>query len=75
MVNLTEMFKNRYGKYSLSKIIPTVWFVFLLWSLSTTFKGQEFPKSYYDLTIIFSSVYIGKSAVDKIKTPESENSK
>jgi hypothetical protein len=67
MPAILEMFKNKYGKYSISKIIPVVWFVYLLYALAVTFHGKDIPKSYYDLTMVFSSVYVGKTAVDKIK--------
>lgn len=69
MPALLEMFKNKYGKYSISKIVPVIWFVFLLYSLAFTFHGKDIPKAYYDLTIVFSSVYVGRAAVDKIKDP------
>ncbi len=63
------MFKNKYGKYSLSKIIPSLWFVYLLYALTFPFSGKEFPKTYYDLTLVFSSVYVGRSALDKLADP------
>lgn len=66
---MEEMFKNKYGKYSLSKVIPSVWFVYLLYVLTFPFGGKEIPKTYYDLTIVFSSVYIGRSALDKVTDP------
>ena len=64
---MEEIFKNKYGKYSLSKLIPAIWFVYLLYALTFVFKDKEIPKTYYDLTIVFSSVYVGRSAIDKIQ--------
>lgn len=64
---ITDILKNKYGKYSISKVIPLIWFVYLIYSLGVTFHGQDIPKAYYDLTIVFSSVYVGRAAVDKIK--------
>ena len=72
--NITDIFKNKYGKYSLSKIVPAVWFVYLLYALTFVFIDKDIPKSYYDLTIVFSSVYVGRSAIDKIQDPEKSTS-
>jgi hypothetical protein len=61
-----EMLKNKYGKLSLSKVVPALWFVFLLYSLGFVYIDKEPPKIYYDLTMVFSSVYVGRTAIDKI---------
>lgn len=63
---MIEMLKNKYGKYSLSKVIPFAWFIFLLYSLAFVYKDKEPPKLFYDLSMIFSSVYVGRTALDKI---------
>jgi hypothetical protein len=61
-----DMLQNRHGKYTLSKVVPFMWFVYLL--LVLTFKfDTEIPKTYYDLTIVFSTVYVGRTALDKMK--------
>lgn len=67
-----DLLKNKYGKYSLSKVIPAAWFVFLLYSLAFVYVGIEPPKIYYDLTMVFSGVYVGRVAVDKINTKSDE---
>lgn len=64
-----DMLTNKYGKYSLSKVIPFVWFLYLLYALTWQFDGQEIPKTYYDLTMIFSGVYVGRTALDKVSDP------
>lgn len=64
---IAEMLQNKYGKYTISKIIPTLWFVYLLLALTFMFPGTDIPKTYYDLTIIFSSIYLGRSALDKVQ--------
>lgn len=61
-----DMLTNKYGKYSQSKVIPFVWFLYLLYALTWQFDGREIPQTYYDLTIVFSGVYVGRTALDKI---------
>jgi len=65
----TDLFQNKYGRYSLSRIIPAIWFVFLLYQLSVTFKDKDIPQAYYNLTVVFSSVYVGRAAVEKFREP------
>ena len=62
-----EMLKNKHGKFSLSKVIPAVWFLYLLYALAFVFKDKDIPSAYYQLTVVFSSVYVGRTAVDKLK--------
>ena len=64
------MLYNKYGKLSLSKVIPALWFLFLLYSLAFVYVDKEIPKLYYELTMLFSGVYVGRSALDKVKDNE-----
>lgn len=67
-----DLLKNKYGKYSLSKVVPFTWFLFLLYSLGFVYIDREAPKIFYDLTMVFSSVYVGRIAVDKINAKSDE---
>lgn len=66
---LRDMLTNKYGKYSLSKVVPALWFVYLLYALTFSFRGVDIPTMYYDLTIVFSSVYVGRTALEKVVDP------
>ena len=58
---------------SLSKVIPLLWFVFLLYSLGFVYIDKEPPKLYYELTMLFSGVYVGRTAIDKINDKTTNN--
>lgn len=65
------MLKNKYGKYSLSKVVPAVWFVFLVYSLAFVYVDKEIPKLYHDFTMLFMGAYVGRTALDKIEDKKS----
>jgi Na+/alanine symporter len=65
---LEDILSNKHNKYTMSKVVPFMWFIYLLLALTFKFEGiTEIPRTYYDLTIIFSSVYMGRTALDKMK--------
>jgi hypothetical protein len=68
---MLEFFKgmlvNKYGKASFSKIVPVLWFVYLIFALSVPFYGKDVPNVYYELTLAFCGTYAIRAGIDKFK--------
>jgi hypothetical protein len=63
-----DILQNKYGKYTISKVVPFFWFIYLLLALTFKFDAKsDIPKCYYELTLVFSGVYVGRTALDKMK--------